>query len=53
LHGGCGTWGVIFISLFASKKYVLEVYGRAVDRPYGWWRQAASNEIIEVLVITG
>ncbi len=35
LHGGCGAWGVIFIGLFASKKYVLEVYGRAADRPYG------------------
>ncbi|PPR91861.1 hypothetical protein GOBAR_AA28817 [Gossypium barbadense] len=26
LHGGCGAWGIIFTALFASEKYVREVY---------------------------
>jgi len=26
LHGGCGTWGIIFTALFAKKQYVDEVY---------------------------
>jgi Amt family ammonium transporter len=55
LHGGCGAWGVIFTSLFASKNYVLEVYGRATDRPYGVFMGGGGKllavHIIEVLVI--
>jgi len=35
LHGGCGTWGIIFTALFAKKQYVKEVYGGSPDRPYG------------------
>ncbi|KAJ8747192.1 hypothetical protein K2173_010025 [Erythroxylum novogranatense] len=26
LHGGCGSWGIIFTALFAKKEYVNEVY---------------------------
>lgn len=35
LHGGCGAWGVLFTALFASKKYVNEVYPSKTDRPFG------------------
>lgn len=27
LHGGCGSWGLVFTGLFAKKQYVNEVYG--------------------------
>jgi Amt family ammonium transporter len=57
LHGGCGAWGVIFTGLFASKNYVLEVYGGAADRPYGLFMGGGGKllaaQIIEVLVIAG
>jgi Amt family ammonium transporter len=35
LHGGCGTWGIIFTALFAKKQYVNEIYGGSINRPYG------------------
>ncbi|KAG5055433.1 hypothetical protein JHK85_007943 [Glycine max] len=35
LHGGCGTWGIIFTDLFAKKEYVNEVYPGLPYRPYG------------------
>ncbi|XP_074585351.1 ammonium transporter 1 member 2-like [Curcuma longa] len=35
LHGGCGTWGILFTALFARKKYVNEVYPGHDNRPYG------------------
>jgi Amt family ammonium transporter len=57
LHGGCGAWGVIFIGLFASKNYVLEVYGGVTNRPYGLFMGGGGKllvaQIIEVLVILG
>ncbi|XP_028773454.1 ammonium transporter 1 member 1 [Neltuma alba] len=57
LHGGCGAWGLIFTALFAEKKYVNEVYGGPVDRPYGLFmggggKLLAAN-IVEILVIIG
>ncbi|PQQ20006.1 ammonium transporter 1 member 4-like [Prunus yedoensis var. nudiflora] len=35
LHGGCGSWGIIFTALFAKKAYVEEVYSGQPNRPYG------------------
>ncbi|KAI9078749.1 hypothetical protein K1719_039207 [Acacia pycnantha] len=57
LHGGCGAWGLIFTALFAKKKYVIEVYGGAEDRPFGLFmggggKLLAAN-IVEILVIIG
>ncbi|XP_065862932.1 ammonium transporter 1 member 1 [Euphorbia lathyris] len=55
LHGGCGTWGVLFTALFAREKYVGEVYG--MGRPYGLFmggggRLLAAN-VIQIVVIIG
>ncbi|XP_047316505.1 ammonium transporter 1 member 1-like [Impatiens glandulifera] len=55
LHGGCGTWGVLFTALFASEKYVNEVY--KPGRPYGLfmgggWRLLGAH-LIQILVIFG
>jgi Amt family ammonium transporter len=57
LHGGCGTWGLLFTGLFAKKKFVNQTYnsGVAVERPYGlllgggWGLIGA--QIVEILVI--
>ncbi|XP_021722438.1 ammonium transporter 1 member 1-like [Chenopodium quinoa] len=35
LHGGCGTWGIIFTSLFAKKEYLQEVYPARPATSYG------------------
>lgn len=48
LHGGCGAWGVIFTALFATERYVNEVYPGRAGRPYGLlmgggWRLLAAN----------
>ncbi|KAI9196937.1 hypothetical protein LWI28_028305 [Acer negundo] len=55
LHGGCGAWGIIFTALFASKKYVNEVYGG--DRPYGLFMGGGGKllaaHVIQILVIVG
>ncbi|GMJ02013.1 ammonium transporter 1;1, ARABIDOPSIS THALIANA AMMONIUM TRANSPORT 1 [Hibiscus trionum] len=56
LHGGCGAWGVLFTGLFASKKYVREVYS---TRPvhYGLFMGGGGRllaaQIIQILVIVG
>ncbi|WCJ24156.1 ammonium transporter 1 1 [Euphorbia peplus] len=55
LHGGCGTWGVLFTALFAREKYVGQVYGEG--RPYGLFmggggRLLAAN-VIQIIVIIG
>ncbi|XP_059632278.1 ammonium transporter 1 member 1-like [Cornus florida] len=56
LHGGCGAWGIIFTALFATKKYVHEVYG-GTDRPYGLFMGGGGKllaaHIIQILVIIG
>lgn len=55
LHGGCGAWGIIFTALFATKKYVTEVYGS--DRPYGLFMGGGGRllaaHVIQILVIVG
>ncbi|KAK3187729.1 hypothetical protein Dsin_027290 [Dipteronia sinensis] len=55
LHGGCGAWGIIFTALFASKKYVNEVYGG--DRPYGLFMGGGGKllaaHVVQILVIVG
>ncbi|KAK2643802.1 hypothetical protein Ddye_018997 [Dipteronia dyeriana] len=55
LHGGCGAWGIIFTALFASKKYVNEVYGG--DRPYGLFMGGGGRllaaHVIQIVVIVG
>jgi Amt family ammonium transporter len=57
LHGGCGTWGVIFTALFATEKYVGEVYPKKPGRPYGLFMGGGGNllaaHLIQVLVIIG
>lgn len=27
LHGGCGSWGLLFTGLFAKKQYINEMFG--------------------------
>ncbi|XP_015940325.1 ammonium transporter 1 member 2 [Arachis duranensis] len=55
LHGGCGAWGVLFTGLFATKKYVAEVYGS--ERPYGLLMGGGGKllaaQLIEILVVSG
>ncbi|GKV39131.1 hypothetical protein SLEP1_g46944 [Rubroshorea leprosula] len=56
LHGGCGAWGVIFTALFASEKYVKEVYpSRPVQ--YGLFMGGGGRllaaHIIQIVVIAG
>ncbi|KAH6809162.1 ammonium transporter 1 [Perilla frutescens var. frutescens] len=60
LHGGCGAWGVIFTALFASEKYVNEVYGLLpgnVGRHYGLFMGGGGRllaaHVIQILVIVG
>lgn len=59
LHGGCGAWGVIFTALFATEKYVNEVYpitGKST-RPYGLFMGGGGRllaaHVIQILVIVG
>ncbi|KAI8006263.1 Ammonium transporter 1 member 2 [Camellia lanceoleosa] len=55
LHGGCGSWGILFTGLFAKKKYVDEVY--SAGRPYGLFMGGGGKllaaQLIEILVIFG
>ncbi|KAL0456865.1 UNVERIFIED_CONTAM: Ammonium transporter 1 member 1 [Sesamum latifolium] len=57
LHGGCGAWGVIFTALFATEKYVNEVYPGKPGRPYGLFMGGGGRllgaHIIQILVIIG
>ncbi|KAM7258635.1 hypothetical protein ACFE04_014376 [Oxalis oulophora] len=57
LHGGCGAWGVIFTALFATKKYVKEVYPGRPDKYYGLFMGGGFNllgaHLVQILVITG
>ncbi|KAK8332148.1 hypothetical protein V6Z12_A10G121700 [Gossypium hirsutum] len=56
LHGGCGAWGIIFTALFASEKYVREVYPSRPVR-YGLFMGGGGRllaaHIIQILVIVG
>lgn len=54
-HGGCGAWGLLFTGLFATKKFVNEVYPGDGSRPYGMlmsggWKLLSAH-IIEIIVI--
>ncbi|XP_020222033.1 ammonium transporter 1 member 3-like [Cajanus cajan] len=60
LHGGCGTWGLLFTGLFAKEEFVIQVYNSGetgVARPYGlllgggWGLIGA--QVIEILAIFG
>ncbi|QCD78008.1 ammonium transporter 1 member 3-like [Vigna unguiculata] len=60
LHGGCGTWGLLFTGLFAKEEFVIQVYNSGeigVSRPYGvllgggWGLFGA--QVIEILTIFG
>ncbi|XP_072963544.1 ammonium transporter 1 member 2-like [Typha angustifolia] len=57
LHGGCGTWGIIFTALFAREKYVNEVYPGRPGRPYGLFMGGGGRllaaHVVQVLVIVG
>ncbi|XP_037496147.1 ammonium transporter 1 member 2 isoform X3 [Jatropha curcas] len=57
LHGGCGAWGLLFTGLFATKKYVNEVYPNKLGRPYGLLMGGGGKllaaQIIQILVISG
>jgi Amt family ammonium transporter len=57
LHGGCGAWGIIFTALFATEKYVSEVYPDKPNRPYGLFMggggQLLAAHVIQILVIVG
>ncbi|TYH50288.1 hypothetical protein ES332_D10G195300v1 [Gossypium tomentosum] len=56
LHGGCGAWGIIFTALFASEKYVRELYPSRPVR-YGLFMGGGGRllaaHIIQILVIVG
>ncbi|KAJ6379958.1 hypothetical protein OIU76_016589 [Salix suchowensis] len=60
LHGGCGTWGLLFTGLFAKEAYVNEVYPKIPNkagRPYGLFMggdgRLLAAQMIQILVITG
>lgn len=57
LHGGCGAWGVLFTALFASEKYVNEVYPGRPGRPFGLFMGGGGRllaaHIVQILAITG
>ncbi|KAK6278725.1 PREDICTED: ammonium transporter 1 member 1 [Theobroma cacao] len=57
LHGGCGAWGVLFTGLFATKKYVREVYPSSRPVKYGLFMGGGGRlfaaQIIQILVIVG
>ncbi|KAF5735274.1 hypothetical protein HS088_TW15G00775 [Tripterygium wilfordii] len=57
LHGGCGAWGLLFTGLFATKKYINEVYQGVPGRPYGLFMGSGGKllaaQIIQILVIVG
>ncbi|KAB2625753.1 ammonium transporter AMT1 [Pyrus ussuriensis x Pyrus communis] len=57
LHGGCGAWGIIFTALFATEKYVNEVYPGKEGRPYGLFMGGGGKllgaHLIQIVVIIG
>ncbi|GAB2233182.1 hypothetical protein Droror1_Dr00002400 [Drosera rotundifolia] len=57
LHDGCGAWGVVFTGLFAKEKYVLEVYGVGLGRPYGLFMGGGGRllaaQLIQIVSIIG
>uniref|UniRef100_A0A1D1Z614 Ammonium transporter n=1 Tax=Anthurium amnicola TaxID=1678845 RepID=A0A1D1Z614_9ARAE len=57
LHGGCGSWGLVFTGLFARKKYVEQVYPGHPGRPYGLFLGGGGRllaaQVIQILVIAG
>ncbi|RZC53728.1 hypothetical protein C5167_012575 [Papaver somniferum] len=58
LHGGCGTWGIIFTALFAKNEYVAQIYnGGVVGRPYGLFMGGGGKllaaHLVQILVIAG
>lgn len=57
LHGGCGAWGIIFTALFATEKYVGEVYPNKAGRPYGLFMGGGGSllaaHVVQILVIVG
>ncbi|OIW10705.1 hypothetical protein TanjilG_16077 [Lupinus angustifolius] len=58
LHGGCGTWGLLFTGLFAKQEFVIQTYNSGelgVSRPYGLllgggW-ELIGAQVVEILVI--
>ncbi|KAI3865709.1 hypothetical protein MKW98_016582 [Papaver atlanticum] len=53
LHGGCGTWGIIFTTLFAKKEYAAQIYnGGVLGRPYSLFMDGGAH-IVQILVIAG
>ncbi|KAK9919353.1 hypothetical protein M0R45_027951 [Rubus argutus] len=57
LHGGCGAWGLIFTGLFATERYVNEVYSGPSGRPYGLFMGGGGKllaaQIVQILVVLG
>ncbi|KAJ0079613.1 hypothetical protein Patl1_23092 [Pistacia atlantica] len=57
LHGGCGSWGVLFTGLFAKEAYVNEVYPGRPGRPFGLFMGGGGRllaaQIIQILVVAG
>ncbi|XP_038713551.1 ammonium transporter 1 member 4-like [Tripterygium wilfordii] len=57
LHGGCGSWGIIFTALFAKKEYVNEVYPGLPGRPYGLVMGGGARLLaahaVQILVVVG
>ncbi|KAL2936551.1 Ammonium transporter 1 member 1 [Bienertia sinuspersici] len=57
LHGGCGAWGVLFTALFATEKYVNEIYPSKMDRPFGLLMGGGGRllaaHVVQILAIIG
>lgn len=57
LHGGCGSWGIIFTALFAKKAYVNEVYPGHPERPFGLFMGGGGNllaaHLVQIVVVAG
>lgn len=55
LHGGCGTWGIIFTALFAKKEYLQEVYPGRPATQYGLLMGGGLNllgaHLVQILAI--
>ncbi|KAM1153083.1 hypothetical protein FF1_035578 [Malus domestica] len=57
LHGGCGSWGIIFTALFAKKAYVNEIYAGQPNRPYGLLMGGGGKllaaHLVQIVVVIG
>lgn len=57
LHFGCGTWGLFFTGLLAKKEFVMQVYLKGDDTPfglfYGGGGKVLACQMLEIICIFG